>query len=446
MQPLNFKLEPLKVTIPGKYYDSQIYDGKLYLWKADGSILTLDWDRLIDNLDHVPERLKITLQFALQAGEDLYHNLLFKDNSHRKLILKKFQKLAELQIEIPPSSLMQFKVTEKDNRLPFPHADSAVHYKTVYVGSQSGVSASNCGNFIKEDSSKTDIKKICDLPVVSLSASNNILALGGGSEGLYECNLTPDASNLYSPKPINNKHSSFVRWFYPSIFSSSYEEGLFADFELTKKNKPKNKDSISVIQENSLELFLPLDNSASLNQQIVSSSEKNENKEKDKNNDSKNNRHFKEFFPVDKIFTNINQSDPPLLTWGVSDKICLLKKSSIDLVKYFPKTKAIKNKFVSIGSVETKEPIGDIISADSSFFGIVLEQEDGLLIITSSLDYIKLPGEPVNWRVFPKSRNYINQLHVIYEDYLLIYSFNHDFFINQSDKKIGISFGSKDKE
>jgi hypothetical protein len=116
------------------------------------------------------------------------------------------------------------------------------------------------------------------------------------------------------------------------------------------------------------------------------------------------------------------------------------------LVKYFPKTKAIKNKFVSIGSVETKEPIGDIISADSSFFGIVLEQEDGLLIITSSLDYIKLPGEPVNWRVFPKSRNYINQLHVIYEDYLLIYSFNHDFFINQSDKKIGISFGSKDKE
>jgi hypothetical protein len=215
---------------------------------------------------------------------------------------------------------------------------------------------------------------------------------------------------------------------------------LFADFKLTKQDKSKKRYSIGSTTQELPKLSLSFDSNVSPNKNVVSLLEQGE------KNDSKFNRQINEVFPVNKIFTNINKSDPPLLTWGVSDKICLLKKNSIDLVKYFPKTKAIKNKFVSIGSVETKEPIGDIISADSSFFGIVLEQEDGLLIITSSLDYIKLPGEPVNWRVFPKSRNYINQLHVIYEDYLLIYSFNHDFFINQSDKKIGISFGSKDKE
>ena len=85
---------------------------------------------------------------------------------------------------------------------------------------------------------------------------------------------------------------------------------------------------------------------------------------------------------------------------------------------------------------------GEIISADSSLFGVVIEKENGLLIINSSLESQFLEGEPVNWRVFPRSINYTNQLHVVYEDALHIYSFNHDYFVDQSTKKMGISVAS----
>jgi len=47
-------------------------------------------------------------------------------------------------------------------------------------------------------------------------------------------------------------------------------------------------------------------------------------------------------------------------------------------------------------------------------------------------------GEPVNWRIFPRSKHYENQLHIIYNDRLEIISFNHDYFVNQNEKWAGI--------
>ena len=43
-------MQTLKVNTPGEYYDSQIYDGKLYLWQIDGSILTLNWNKLVEGI------------------------------------------------------------------------------------------------------------------------------------------------------------------------------------------------------------------------------------------------------------------------------------------------------------------------------------------------------------------------------------------------------------
>lgn len=435
MQSLNLK--PFTITIPGEYYDSQIYDGKLYLWKSDSSILTLDWNQLIDNIN-VPEHLKIALQFALQYGENLYENLLFQDANIRALILEKFQELAKNPREITFSSLNKLTVGEQDNLLPFPHADSAIHYKTIYVGSQSGVSSSNCINFSRKRSSiDTDIKKICDLPVVSLSASNMTLALAGGSEGLFDYSLKENTSDK-SPEPrlITEQHSNFVRWLYPSIFSSSYfHEGYFADFKVSKKRKSKNKRNNNQKQETTIDSSILADISGGTNTSSITSIERDEKQIF--------NREFKKLVSANEIFLNVPKNESTLFTWGTYDKICLVKEKSIDLVKSSPRAKSDHDKFRSLGSVESQESLGDIISADSSFFGIVLEQENGLLIITSLLEHIYLPGEPVNWRVFPKTRNYINQLHVIYEDHLSIYSFNHDFFVNQGDKQIGISFGAK---
>jgi hypothetical protein len=62
-----------------------------------------------------------------------------------------------------------------------------------------------------------------------------------------------------------------------------------------------------------------------------------------------------------------------------------------------------------------------------------------LLIISSDArGYTFLEGEPVNWRVFPKSKYYTNQLHAVYDDYFCIYSFNDDYFVDQKQKQAGI--------
>ena len=42
-------MQALKLTLPGDYWDVQIYRGRLHLWTMAGSILTLDWERLVES-------------------------------------------------------------------------------------------------------------------------------------------------------------------------------------------------------------------------------------------------------------------------------------------------------------------------------------------------------------------------------------------------------------
>ena len=51
-----------------------------------------------------------------------------------------------------------------------------------------------------------------------------------------------------------------------------------------------------------------------------------------------------------------------------------------------------------------------------------------------------IPGPITRWRVYPRSMNYENHLHVILDDRIEIYSFNHDYFLSQQEKEIGIQF------
>jgi hypothetical protein len=73
-------MQPLKIRLPGDFYDSQIYDKYLHLWCMDGSILTLDWQKLIDKIKiQVDQKLESTLQLILEDGKDLYSNHLMKN-------------------------------------------------------------------------------------------------------------------------------------------------------------------------------------------------------------------------------------------------------------------------------------------------------------------------------------------------------------------------------
>lgn len=389
-------MQTLKLTIPGSYYDSQIYEGRLYLWSNNGSIITIDWDYLIESIE-VPPHLKLALTCAFQRSEYLYGNhwkLIFEDIEIKTTIQRKFQELSKSPIEFSEGNLRKFFIKEQNNPLNFPHADCTIYNKTLYVGSQSGVVSARCNkNGANPISSKPN--KIWDAPALSINASYLTLAISAGSEGLFEYNLGSDDHFLTRSKPhlVLDQHSNSSRWLYASIFSSSYfNEGFLADFV-----NEKDSDRTERTQH----------------------------------------RKFLELIPSSTIFGHQTHNGISSFTWGLHDKICFANQKSIEVVQYAP-YKEPQERFTKLGGVWNKPLEGDIISGDSALFGFIIETEEGLFVINSLMESMRLLGEPVNWRVFPKSKFYTNQLHVIYDDHLCIFSFNEDYFVDQKLKKVGI--------
>ena len=95
-------MPPLKLVIPGRYWDSQIYRGKLHLFGMDGDILTLDWDRLIEDL-RVRDELRIAVRSAFQHSDFLYGVAatgIFHDAEIREIISHRFHDLSQAPLEL----------------------------------------------------------------------------------------------------------------------------------------------------------------------------------------------------------------------------------------------------------------------------------------------------------------------------------------------------------
>ena len=86
--------------------------------------------------------------------------------------------------------------------------------------------------------------------------------------------------------------------------------------------------------------------------------------------------------------------------------------------------------------------IDNIVSASVELFGLVIEYKNRMQIILSDNETLEIetPKGIVNWRTFPRSMNYTNQLHLIFEDRLEILSINHDFLVDQNKKLFGIRY------
>ena len=80
-----------------------------------------------------------------------------------------------------------------------------------------------------------------------------------------------------------------------------------------------------------------------------------------------------------------------------------------------------------------------ILSVRSGMFGAVIENGDNLLSLTQNgVDLIPISHRPVSWRVFPRSKSYLNHLHIVENEYLVIRAY---FVSNENDSDdYGISF------
>ena len=391
-------MSPLKLIIPGRYWDSQIYRGRLHLFGMDGEILTLDWDELIENL-RVEDRLRLAVRSAFQRSDFLYGVAatgIFDDVDVREIMIRRFHSLSEAPLEVGKQEIDRTTLGEQGNLFPFPHADSEIYNRRLFVSSANGVFAANCNGRTKYPVS-TGVSRIWEMPVSAVRASYGSLALAAGEEGLWQYNLD-DSRDGSRTERVASQHCSECQWVFHSIYgSSSTGCGLLASYR-KHKEQPEWSNREEWI------------------------------------------RTFDRIVRDIEIFSDLEEPEGEF-SWAAQDKICQASNGSIRVVKYEPWNE--KTPLRRLGVLPIARHGEAIVSAKVALFGTVVELDSGLVVIGSDGTTFDVRGEPVSWRVFPRSRHYENHLHVIHDDRLEVLSFNHDYLIDQNTKVSGISFGKR---
>lgn len=389
-------MQPLKLVIPGSYWDSQIYEGRLYLFGRSGDILALNWDSLIHSL-RIAKPLVLALTCAFQRSDYLYGMTiagLMNDPEIRSLVSQKFERLRDITLEISINRLRRHSVDQQDNPLPFPHTDCVIYSRKMYVASKSGVSVASCNKKTVYPVS-TRANRIWDAPTLSISASYGSLAIAAGSEGLFEKKITTyqwDDVEDDDPRRLSQDHCTDCGWAFYSVFgSSSLGAGFLASFEREETdNYPRFRR-----------------------------------------------RRFDRVIVDSEIFGAEPPGAQAKYSWASQDKIYRAVNGTVDVARYTP-WKEPPERIEQLGTLSLRSRQKSIISAAVALFGTVVEFDSSLAVILSSGRILHLRGEPVNWRVFPRSKHYENHLHVIYDDHIEILSFNHDYLVNQDQKLSGI--------
>jgi len=122
-------------------------------------------------------------------------------------------------------------------------------------------------------------------------------------------------------------------------------------------------------------------------------------------------------FSEKEIFGYLNQKP----SWIHKDKIYRIKNHNEIEVRSIKNYK--QNLFSNSEIMRFQGWKGEILSGLSTQFGIVVECEHALVVSFSSSSFINIPGDVIKWRVFPNSKQYLNDLHVIFDDYIEIYCF-----------------------
>jgi hypothetical protein len=377
-------MQPLKITIPGQYWDSQIYRGKLYLFEREGDIVTINWDALIHDLD-VDAASKLALTCAFTKSDLLYDpgvEEILGDIELRPIMYSKFDRLALQPIEIGRDRFEKRIVKRQRNPFPFPHADCAIYWNRMYVGGSSGVWSATCAKQTGNPVSSRPHRS-WDASVFALAALYGALACAAGDEGLFELPLRESGD----PKAVSKRNCVDCQWAYQSIYGSSHvAHGFLAEYAKVK------------VDEHSYT------------------------------------RTFERIIDDAEIFHDSGYS------WGTQDKICQAFNGRVHIVNYVPSSGNASQRLHRLQTITLGAWKGDVVSGKLAVFGAVIECEAAIVVALSDDTIVTLRGEPTNWRVFPKSIRYENHLHIVYDDHLLVASFNQDYFVDQNQKRIGIKY------
>ncbi|ACM27883.1 hypothetical protein Arad_4096 [Rhizobium rhizogenes K84] len=392
-------MRDLKLTIEGSWWDSLLYKGYLHLFGTDGSISVFAWEKLVSDLARSHTGAEKALRFAFSESNALYRSTMNLED-----VQLCFDELPGTEFDISSKALDRYRVNQADNEFPFPHATSSFHYDRMIVATSRGI----FGSYYNTDTQdRSNVVRLSPVGANQAWPAYGNVAVAAGSAGLYQIDMR--VQDREWPREQEGEHLSertceACDWMFGNIIGMSFDEGsVLARF---KTRSLKHRTSPG--QENSPQLD-------------------------DREVDVDWQRAFSSVDRLEEVVRGkFDPSDRKPLTWGSRDKLYKVEGKNLAVYKLL-----YSEKLQYIGKIDLPASLDNLVSVKTSVFGLVFEFDDSILVLTSDGRTHHLVGEPVNLRVFPRSRRYENHLHVLGEASLAIHSFNQDARQDQFKKLIG---------
>jgi hypothetical protein len=391
-------MQPLRLKITGEFWDALLYSGRLYLWDFENCLRIYDWDRLIESV--AENSAAITCAFA--RSDLLYRvrdeRVLITDPLVSNALSSSFAEAAQRTLEFSLSDLAFAKVGEQDSPTSEQHDDAVIHKNRLFLLTQNGLFAADLLRRRKH-AVKKNAERHWDGVALGLDARLGWLALAAGAEGVFQLYVGGDGYDRPEPENLSNRHCTFVNWAYSSIYASSaVSGGTMLGFTWTKVGDARYR-----------------------------------------HNARDRDRVFAGAFDDNDIRARANLPSEKLrLSWAADDKIYFAMHGTIDVCRFTQKylDDDLNRAFQTLGDVPIKLT-GSLLAATGSLFGTIIETSGGLVIVLSDDSVVLVSQPPVRWRVFRRSKQYENQLHMIFDDHLEILSFNQDYAVDQKTKIAG---------
>jgi len=406
-------MQPVKVTILGSFWDSQIYSGELMLFDEEGSIHRIDWRAAIDDLAQKNQSIQTALRVAFLDGDLFYSPKVRKillDPELATPIKQQLSKLSATDLCNGLGDLAEYRSRES-SPFDFLPTDTEIYYNTIFASGDIGLFSSPRASRSRNSFIYSRASKHHDGSIFQVKASDRYtsLATAAGDDGLLEFpfdkedNSPGKANSVGESKILANRACSACDWAFQSVMGWTADSAFFASFK-----EEKDPSGRGVIRRQD---------------RVIEMSEV-----------------FQGVFG--RSLTSANRE----IAWGAREKLYLLTDSGIEVADYNPdsqkfgkKTKKNIGMFDLKGEIKSNIDSRQVVATSTAPFGTVIELDESLKVLRSDGKVENFPGEPVHWRVFPRSEHYSNQLHILYDDRLEIISFVHDYFVNQGEKLAGFT-------
>lgn len=386
---------PVRLRLTGQFWDVQLYSGTLVLFRRDSAISTLDWDRLIGDLQ-VPAELALAREAAFQGGRQFYAEVprrILQDVEVHALMVSKFSRLRDLldSVEVDPSPYAR----TVRNPFPFPHNDSDCHYATLYVGTAAGVFRGGA-----PQSAGASSTRLTDIPCLDIAAKHGAVAVAAGSEGLHE--LRNAGGRCPELRPVAERVCSTCEWSYESLVGSNHGRSLFVALYKYVTEKV----------------------------------------------DGERNRRVREPIGVVSglsLFDGDEGGSSEAIEWGAKNRLYSFKAGKFSATERQGHGEQVRYGLLEPGLTSFWFEPKRLVTVEAAPFGSVFEFDDSLEVLLNTGATLSLAGEPVSWRVYPRSQSYLHHLHVIYDDHVDILCFVDDYFVPQNERYFGTEPVSEDE-